>query len=135
MKVRSEDRECKKHGVVRHAISENGRYRCTKCRVESVERKRKKTKAKLVLMFGGGCQSCGYSVCIQALEFHHHDEETKEFSIFQLMKNSFDTILKEAKKCVLLCANCHREVHAGIRDCPAPLSEEQLFENARLAQW
>lgn len=61
-----------------------------------------------------GCVICGYNKCLSALEFHHvHDKE------FQLDKRSLsnrtlDSVLKEAKKCVLLCSNCHREYHHGI---------------------
>jgi len=72
--------------------------------------RRKKLKGELVEIFGGKCSKCGYNKCIDALDFHH--EGNKEESISKLINNnSREKILKEAKKCILLCANCHRELH------------------------
>jgi predicted HNH restriction endonuclease len=72
--------------------------------------RRKKLKKEIIEMFGGKCSKCGYNKCIDALDFHH--EGNKEESVSRLIKNnSREKILKEAKKCILLCANCHREVH------------------------
>ena len=70
-------------------------------------------KLKLIEMRGGGCVKCGYNKNISALEFHHIDETLKEFTIDRrtLSNSSMETILKEAEKCILLCANCHREHH------------------------
>lgn len=67
-------------------------------------------KQKLVDMFGGGCSVCGYSKSLQALQFHHVDKN-KEAAIYTLMRGSFESILSEARKCILLCANCHAEEH------------------------
>ena len=70
-------------------------------------------KLKLIEIKGGGCVKCGYNKNISALEFHHIDETIKAFAIDRrtLSNNSMETILKEAEKCILLCANCHREHH------------------------
>ena len=73
---------------------------------------RKKTKQLLVEYKGGCCEFCGYNKCIEALEFHHIDETTKEFSVSGSTK-SLEKQKKEADKCYMLCANCHRELHAG----------------------
>jgi hypothetical protein len=73
---------------------------------------RKKTKALLVEYKGGKCEFCGYNKCLEALEFHHKDETTKEFAVSGSTK-SLETQKREADKCYLLCANCHRELHAG----------------------
>jgi uncharacterized protein YbjQ (UPF0145 family) len=74
---------------------------------------RRRQKERLIEEFGGRCQRCGYNRCIAALEFHHIDPKTKEFGIAQKGRtNSYEKALAEAKKCVLLCANCHREVEA-----------------------
>ena len=67
-------------------------------------------KKKLVKLFGGKCIKCGYNKCIQALHFHHRNPEEKEFSIARTGK-SFEACVKEAKKCDLLCANCHAQAH------------------------
>lgn len=80
---------------------------------ESVINWRKRTKIKLVEYKGGKCECCGYSKCIEALEFHHLDPSKKDFQISGTSK-SFEALKKEADKCVLVCANCHREIHAGL---------------------
>lgn len=73
--------------------------------------RRKKLKEELIKILGGKCQSCGYNKCDAAFDFHHK-EGTKENNINWFLKNSSkEKLLKEAKKCVLLCANCHRELH------------------------
>jgi len=62
-------------------------------------------------MLGGKCSKCGYNKCIQALEFHHMGVD-KEGHITKIIKNSSrQKALKEVKKCILVCANCHRELH------------------------
>ncbi len=76
----------------------------------SVSKRRKQNKLVLVEYKGGKCELCGYSKCIAALEFHHKDPKQKSFNLngntIGLKKQK-----QEADKCLLLCANCHREVH------------------------
>jgi len=68
-------------------------------------------KRQLIGLLGGKCQTCGYNMCPTALDFHHKDSR-KENSVSALLhKVSKEKILKEVKKCILLCANCHRELH------------------------
>ena len=65
---------------------------------------------------GGVCVGCALPEPVDALEFHHLDPSTKEFGIStEGIPRSWEKIEAELKKCVLLCANCHREVHAGVR--------------------
>lgn len=73
-------------------------------------------KKKLVEMFGGKCKHCGYDKNLSALEFHHIDPTTKDdgIDIRKMSNRSWEWCLTEAKKCEVLCANCHREVH-----CPS----------------
>lgn len=70
-------------------------------------------KQRLVDYKGGKCQICGYDRCINALEFHHVNPEEKDFTISGGTK-SFDTLKPEIDKCILVCSNCHREIHAGL---------------------
>ncbi len=66
---------------------------------------------------GGKCELCGYKSCIWALDFHHLDEKTKSFSLsVRGLTRSWALIKNEVEKCVLVCANCHREIHAGVAD-------------------
>lgn len=62
-----------------------------------------------------GCSICGYSKCMAALEFHHVNPSEKSFAISKAHSGySLEEILKELEKCILVCANCHAEIHAGI---------------------
>jgi ribosomal protein L30E len=74
---------------------------------------RKRAKIKLVEYKGGKCQCCGYNKCIDALEFHHLDKKEKDFTISG-KSWSFEKIKKETDKCILVCSNCHKEIHAGL---------------------
>lgn len=74
-----------------------------------VDRRRRVVKLALVLAAGGACVDCGYSRCIQALEFHHREPSAKVFAISGNIHRSFAETEREAAKCDLLCANCHRE--------------------------
>ena len=74
-------------------------------------------KALLVEYKGGACQRCGYSKCMEALDFHHSTRGEKDFGIsYKGHTKSIDILKKEVDKCELLCANCHREEHAKLRE-------------------
>jgi hypothetical protein len=62
-----------------------------------------------------GCDSCGYSKCIGALEFHH--TSSKKDKVARLVNSSVSLrmIKNEIRKCCLLCSNCHREEHERMR--------------------
>lgn len=71
----------------------------------------KSRKEEFVRLLGGKCGKCGYGKCIAALDFHHKGGN-KEGHVAHLIKNfSKEKALKEIKKCILVCANCHRELH------------------------
>ena len=61
-----------------------------------------------------GCALCGYSKCVAALEFHHLEPNGKEINLSVV--NSLKQLQREASKCVVLCANCHREAHDGMHE-------------------
>jgi len=73
-------------------------------------RQRIRIKTELVSARGGCCEDCGYGRTIWALEFHHLDPATKEFSLGGFL-GSLERARREAAKCVLVCANCHRARH------------------------
>jgi 5-methylcytosine-specific restriction endonuclease McrA len=77
--------------------------------MEAQRERRLENKRKLVEMFGGKCELCGYDKYLGALDFDHIDPSTKSFSIGGLLHASLEKCVEEAKKCRLLCANCHRE--------------------------
>jgi transposase len=110
--------ECAQHGNVCHILDGRGYYRCRQCRIEAVGRRRRKVKETLVAEAGGKCRLCGYSRCLAALEFHHLDPTTKKFGLSRRGARSIATLRSEARKCVLLCSNCHAEVEAGAAELP-----------------
>lgn len=60
-----------------------------------------------------GCEICGYNKTYYALEFHHKNEkEDKKYTLSTMKTVSLKTIIKEIEKCIVVCANCHREIHA-----------------------
>lgn len=77
-----------------------------------VKEHRRKVKEELVAYKGGKCEKCGYDKCIAALDFHHINPEEKDFAISNsnIYKN-IEALKQEVDKCMLLCANCHRELH------------------------
>lgn len=62
---------------------------------------------------GGQCVRCGYDTCMQALEFHHLDPTKKE-TIISSDSITVEQAIEESKKCILLCSNCHKELHANL---------------------
>jgi transposase len=110
---------CRHHGETRFVREGRGYYRCKRCRMDRVSQRRQVVKRKLVDEAGGKCLICGYARCQQALEFHHLDPGSKEFDLGRKgVTRSLARSRAEARKCVLLCANCHREVEAGIAAVP-----------------
>lgn len=81
---------------------------------DSVVSWRKRAKIKLVEYKGGKCECCGYNKCVGAMEFHHLNSEEKDFTISG-KSWSFEKIKQEVDKCIMVCSNCHKEIHAGIR--------------------
>lgn len=107
--------ECRHHGETAFFIEGRGSYRCLRCRWEAVGRRRRHVKSILVEEAGGCCHLCGYARSAEALHFHHRDPATKSFTIGSRgLTRSLEALRAEAAKCVLLCANCHAEVEAGI---------------------
>ncbi len=92
---------------------------------KAVAKRRRKIKAMAVQYKGGMCMICGYSRCVAALDFHHIDESKKKFGLgLSGLTRSWDRVKVEADKCILICANCHREVHAGITQLPREIVVE-----------
>ena len=84
---------------------------CKECYRANSRRVYERDKTKAIKLMGGRCVRCGYNKCIAAFDFHHPDPAKKEVSLNQFGRKSFDVLLKEISKCILLCANCHREAH------------------------
>jgi transposase-like protein len=111
---------CPRHAESEYVIDGRGYYRCRRCRAEAVSRRRRKVKAILVAEAGGACVVCGYSANMRALHFHHTDPSDKRIELnAKGVALSLETLRAEARKCVLLCSNCHAEVEDGAVSLPA----------------
>jgi hypothetical protein len=119
---------CKKHKETIHVIDSTKRYRCKKCRVDAVDKRRKLLKQKAVAYKGGCCVKCGYDRCISALEFHHLDPAQKEFTIaINAQTRSWQTLVNELDKCILVCCRCHREIHHDLLN-KVPVIEKVVYK-------
>ena len=99
--------ECRK--VYKKEYLKNKKYN-----YNDVKNWRLKKKKKAIEYKGGKCEKCGYDKCISAMEFHHLNPLEKDFSISSNINMSYEKIKKELDKCILVCANCHREIHEGM---------------------
>jgi hypothetical protein len=86
----------------------------TVCAACLANAKRTPKKIRAIALLGGACVVCKYARCERSLTFHHVDPAQKNFTIAQHMNRSWKAIEAELRKCVLLCMNCHGEVHAGV---------------------
>jgi transposase len=119
-------RSCPTHGeAVFVRYGETDHYRCLRCRRERVIARRRKVKEILVAEAGGSCAVCGYARYAGALQFHHRDPASKRFGLaLNGVARSIARARAEAAKCVLLCANCHAEVEAGLTGLPLSPSQD-----------
>jgi hypothetical protein len=110
---------CARHGETEFGLEGRGYYGCKRCRAERVARRRRKVKAILAAEAGGRCGICGYDRPIGALEFHHVDPRQKRLEISRDgVTLSLEAVRLEARKCLLVCSNCHAEVEAGVAIVP-----------------
>jgi len=109
-------------------LAKTGNF-CYTCRSRI---RRYRTKATAVKYLGGKCQRCGWDKDIAALEFHHPNAD-KEIKIGDATNRSWEVIVSELNKCELLCSNCHRIEHRGVRDNKFMSIVEEY--NGRLLKW
>ena len=89
-------------------------------------------KAKAVAYKGGKCCICGYSKCAGALDFHHVDPKTKNSKLgagYQLHKLRAAEKWAELDKCILVCSNCHAEIHAGMTSLKVPKNRSPYHQS------
>jgi hypothetical protein len=110
---------CPKCGIkkelnkINYYIKKTGKIHswCKECNNKIIVEKQNQLKQKSVDYKGGKCSVCGYNKCLAALEFHHISPDKKEFEISRYRTYSFNTLAPELDKCLLLCSNCHKELH------------------------
>jgi predicted HNH restriction endonuclease len=80
---------------------------------------RRKLALLALLGWAARCMVCGYDRYIGALDFHHLDPSAKDGRV---------TTIEEARKCRMLCANCHREAHRDGGDGRPPKALHPLVQ-------
>lgn len=111
---------CNIHGISEHKQKKRSsgdvRWICKDCEYYACRKYLANLKLKAIKAGGGECQICGYDKCWRALHFHHVDPSKKEFAIFEgrpghKKVRSWEKLKIEIAKCILLCSNCHTELH------------------------
>lgn len=93
---------------------------------KAVDKRRKKIKQMAIDYKGGKCKICGYNRYPGALEFHHIDENGKDFRLsVKGLTRSWERTGQELDKCILVCSNCHKEIHVCISQ------PSQVIENGK----
>lgn len=120
------------------AVSEDGRQaRCKDCQKTSRGQKHSQNKILMDKFRENGCYFCKEKtpVCLDA---HHVDPALKEIGISTLWATGYSAavLLEEISKCICLCSNCHKKVHAGLLVCP-PLAEAgmELYDDSVPVGW
>lgn len=81
----------------------------------AVVRSQRRAKERAVEYLGGKCSLCGYNRCLAAMDFHHLDPSEKEFKpSYVILRRKWEVAKKELDKCILVCGNCHTEIHHGM---------------------
>jgi hypothetical protein len=91
------------------------KYQCKICWNKRTAQSGKDKVTRLKQEAGGACIKCGYDKCQDALEFHHVDPSVKEFHLGEARGYNIEKIRAELKKCILVCRNCHTEIHAEMK--------------------
>ena len=86
---------------------------CRKCHGKDIAKRLADAREFAIEYKGGKCEHCGYNKCRSALEFHHKDPTQKDPQGLRAIKK--ERLIAEVDKCILLCANCHREEHEKLR--------------------
>lgn len=89
------------------------KFICNSCHAAN---RRKKREERIYQYKGESCIVCGYNKTRRALQLHHSDPAKKDFKISGNWGLSWEKIKKELDKCFMVCANCHAELHDGLRN-------------------
>lgn len=106
-------RECKTTGE--ENFYKSSKYYCKVCWNQKTYQAGKDKVQALKLEYGGKCTKCEYDKCLDALEFHHLDPTQKEFNLGARRGLNIKDLRVELNKCILVCRNCHAEIHSYLR--------------------
>lgn len=103
-------KDCNKSNVKNHYTNNKSKY-------IDKSKKYKKKIWKIVddIKSSSGCKICGYNRCTASLDFHHKESNSKDGSVGRLIGDgNLSKVLEEISKCVIVCKNCHYEIHSGL---------------------
>jgi DNA-directed RNA polymerase subunit RPC12/RpoP len=106
---------CKDCGVTGKENFYGYSYQCKKCWNKRTYKVNRDKLDLLITERGGACEKCGYNKSFAALQWHHSDPTKKDFGISSNRGAPMEQLREETAKCLLVCANCHAEIHAGIK--------------------
>ena len=92
----------------------NKRTMCGSCHNAYNTKQGQDKRLRAIMELGGKCQACGFDRYPCSLDLHHRDSRTKAPNFRSIRGWSWERILAELQKCVLLCKNCHAALHAGL---------------------
>ena len=114
-----------------HKIYRDNHYRNNKRKNVRRTSKRRETLREWVNTYKKerSCACCSESF-YRCLEFHHLNPDEKDLAVADAINNgwSIKRIQKEIDKCILVCANCHVKIHAGLISISAIMSDFQSEE-------
>lgn len=105
-----QQREPKKQQYLEYSKQYNKKYRIE--HHADIDKYNQMLKEMMHFLKINGCAICGYDKCNAALDFHHVNPEDKKFNIV-ISRTTRSDLADELNKCILLCSNCHREIHNG----------------------
>ena len=110
------DIKCPKSGILHVYMPDKRTYADRAEYLKKAVAKRRRKLRQMAIDYGGGKYAiCGYNKSLRSLSFHHRDSKKKDFGLSARgLIRSWEKIQKELEKCVLVCANCHMELHEGI---------------------
>lgn len=126
--IKSNDKKCKECNTTKFGdFYEKHHNLCKKCCSQNTINKGRLMKQRAVDYKGGCCELCGYNKCIASLEFHHVDPSEKDSDARNFRYWKWERVVTEIDKCILVCANCHREIHDELWNAKIPKKTWRKF--------
>ena len=89
---------------------------CRKCNINYQLNKQRIKKKKAIEYLGGKCVKCNHKGHYASFQFHHVNPKEKERTWFNLRNLTWERIVLELDKCIVLCNNCHKIIHCKYND-------------------
>ena len=113
-KLQSKCKQCQSKYHKKHYKLNKDIY-CDRARINNTKYKRRNKDFINEYKANKGCEFCSENTPV-CLDFHHINPKIKDWNISVMCRgaNSIQTIQEEINKCIVICSNCHRKLHAGL---------------------